>query len=307
MSAEEAPDRGSRRLGYALVVSAAAAWGTWPLVLRRAHAEGEIAQELVTVVVIATLVVGSAPFLVRDRSKTRASVRDWLLLAWLGVSSAANIELFFAAYARARVAVAVLTHCLAPLVVALASPFLLREAPRARTFVAVTVALGGLALVLAPSLLRGPLGAGDVAGAALGAASALFYASNVIVSKKLAGRFSATELVVLHGFVALPILALAVPSGAWAAASPRAIGVVVVGGFGPGALAGLFFNWGLRRVPATHAAMLTLLEPTCAVLLGVLVLHERLDALGVAGIVLVLGASLAVLSERAPRPSPESM
>jgi len=292
---EAARPEPSRAGGYALVVAAALAWGTWPLVLRRAHREGEIAQELVAFVVIATLMVGSAPLLVRDRARVARGPRDFLLLGWLGVSAAANIELFFWAYEKTRVAVAVLTHCTAPLLVALSSPLLLGERPRARVVFAVVVALAGLALVLAP--LREPLAAGDVVGALFGAGSAVFYASNVIVSKRLAGKFSATELVVFHGVVALPLLALFVPASAWGAASPRAVGIVVLGGLGPGALAGLFFNWGLRRVPATHASMLTLLEPACAVLLGVLVLGEPLGGAKLVGMAVVLAATLVVMSD----------
>lgn len=293
-SGASAPERGSP-LGYALVVAAAAAWGTWPLVLRRAHAAGEIAQELVSFVVVATQVFASAPLLLRGLSKERAKPHDVLALGWLGVSSAANTALFFLAYARTTVAIAVLSHCLAPLFVALVSPLLLREAPRPRTVGAVLVALAGLVLVLGP--FRAGASPRGVEGALLGAASAVFYASNVVVSKRLARVFSATELVVFHGVVAVPLLALLVPHRAWAAASGHAVAIVVAGGLGPGAVASLAFNAGLRRVPASHAAMLTLLEPACAVVLSAVVLGESLGVMEIMGIFVVLGASAIVLAE----------
>jgi drug/metabolite transporter (DMT)-like permease len=288
----EGPQRSA--LGYALVAAAAGSWGTWPLVLRAAHARGAIAQELVSFVVMAAITIVPLPLLWKDRVRERAPWQAWAGLVWLGIADAANIALFFGAYAKTSVAIAVLTHSLAPLFVAVVSPFLLGETPRRATFGAVLLALTGLVLLLAP--WRATHGAGDFAGAMLGAGSAVFYASNVIVSKKLAGRFSATELMSFHGLVALPLLALLVPHDAWSAASTGALGIVALAGVGPGALSGLLFTWGLRRVPASHASTLTLLEPVGAVLLSVLVLGERVPPLGWLGVLLVLGSAGIVLS-----------
>ena len=71
---------------------------------------------------------------------------------------------------------------------------------------------------------------------------------------------------VLAAMLVVPLLAVLVPLHEWGAIDARAAGVVALGSFGPGALAGLFFVWGLRRVPASRASTLTLLEPLVAVL-----------------------------------------
>ncbi|WP_413812808.1 DMT family transporter [Streptomyces sp. OE57] len=57
----------------------------------------------------------------------------------------------------------------------------------------------------------------------------------------------------------------------------------------------VLFGWGLAHVPASTATTLSLLEPAVAAVLAVLVIGERLPAVGWGGIALVL-ACLAVLT-----------
>jgi DME family drug/metabolite transporter len=62
------------------------------------------------------------------------------------------------------------------------------------------------------------------------------------------------------------------------------------------------FGYGLARVAASMATVLTLLEPVIAALLAVIIVGERLPSLGWAGVVLVVG-SLAIITLRFPRKS----
>lgn len=278
-----------RAVGYALVAVAAASWGAWPLILRQAP----MPAALQSAVVLGVLTLASAPLTLKDRVRARATAREWLGVVWLGVGDALNVVLFFAAYQRTKVAVAVLTHYLMPAFVALLAPLVLRERVRARTLGAVGASLVGLVLLLEP--WRAGLGAADVAGAALGAGSAAFYASNVMVNKRLVDAFSGSELMFFHGLVATPLLFALVPSSDYAAVTARSLAFVVAGAVGPGAAAGLMFVWGLRRIPATHASVLTLLEPLVAVLLAAGVLGERLGLVAVGGGVLILAGAIAVM------------
>ncbi len=282
----------SRFIGYALVAAAASSWGTWPLILRHAESVGRLDPALEAVILMAVLTLVAAPFSVVDRVRVRADARAWRLLAWLGVGDAMNVILFFAAYQKTSVAVAVLTHYLTPIFVAVAAPFVLKERTSARTWGAAAVSFAGLVLLLSP--WSAPSGTSWL-GAACGAGSAVFYASNVLVNKRLAGTFSASELMFYHGLVATPLLALFVPPGAWAAA-PGAMAIVALGSVGPGALAGLVFTWGLRRIQASHASTLTLLEPLVAMMIAAIVYDERLGSGGFVGAALILVGALAVVT-----------
>lgn len=277
-------------VGYALVAVAASAWGTWPLILRRAPMQSSLEAAIVMLV----LTVGAGPLILRDRVKAKATLRQWLGVAWLGLSDAGNIALFFAAYHRTSVAIAVLTHYLTPIFVAIAAPFVIAEKATARTYAAVGVAFSGLVLLLEPWRTA----VGGLVGAALGTGSAVFYASNVLTNKRLAKAFSGSELMFFHGVVATPLLFARVPLEAYTEPPASAWAWVLLGAVGPGTMAGLFFVWGLRRVPASHASTLTLLEPFVAVVAAAAFLGERVGPLGIFGGVLILVGALAVIGGR---------
>jgi drug/metabolite transporter (DMT)-like permease len=284
-----------RATGYALVAAAASAWGTWPLFLRYAEARAgaPVPPEVESFFAMGVLTLTSAPFCLVDRVRARRSLAAWAGVAWLGFADAMNVVLFFRAYQTTSVAIAVLTHYLAPLFVAVASPFVLRERMTVRTGIAVAMSFGGLLFLLSPEA-----GAGsgrDWLGAALGAGSAAFYASNVLVNKRLVPFFSGSELAFFHGVVASPLLFALVPRGGWAGLGAAAAWILLAGALVAGALGGLFFVWGLRRVPATQASSLTFLEPLVAVLAAWWVLREPIGfGRAIGGVLILSGAALTV-------------
>lgn len=291
-SAKDAQRR--RAVGFGLVAAAAAGWGTWPVILKNAP----MPAALQSAVLMAVLTLASLPIMLRDRVDVRPTRGEWAGVAWLGIGDALNVVLFFAAYQRTTVAIAVLTHYLTPIFVALAAPFVVREKARLRTFGAVAIAFAGLVLLLEP--WRVGLGRNDVIGAALGAGSAVFYASNVMVNKRLVKSFSGSEMMFFHGLVATPLLFALVPSHEYALVSKSALVVVVIGALGPGALGGLLFVWGLRRIAASHASVLTLLEPFVAVLLAAAIMGERVGLVSLVGGILILGGALVVVTGAVP-------
>ena len=282
------------KIGYVLVASAACMWGLWPLILQHAESYGRIPSALESALVMIVLTLVSGPLALRDRVRVRPSLRGWAGVAWLGVADAMNVVLYFRALQLASVAVAVLTHYLAPLLVAVSAPVFLRERRDARTTGAVLISFVGLALLLEP--WGATHRAGDAMGALFGAGSAFFYASNVLANKRLVGEFSGSEMMFFHGLVATPILVVMVPAGAWAAVDPRAFGFLLLGALGPGALGGLLFVWGVRRIRASHAATLALLEPFVAVIVAAVLMKQGLSVAAILGGALILGGAARVVS-----------
>jgi drug/metabolite transporter (DMT)-like permease len=303
---ELASTRVTPRGGYLGVAAAAASWGTWSFFLRRANAEQPIAPELSTFIVLATIGVVLCPLalratLARGASRSR---REWALIGAFGLSDALNCVLYFSALQVTSVAVAVLTHYAAPLIVAVCAPLVLREQRRRGTLLAVSIGLAGLTLLLAPWQLQQGESDQLVQGALLGLASALFYATSVLFNKRLSASFAPSELLVYHMPTALLLLAALVPSGAWNISLP-ALGWVVLGALGPGALAGVVFMRSLAVVPAGRAAVLTLVEPLAAITLAALAWGESLGVLGLLGAGAILFAGYRVVHEPRPRLLPE--
>jgi drug/metabolite transporter (DMT)-like permease len=252
-----------------------------------------MAAPLESAIVMATMTAVSALTMQRDRTSGRAGWPARMWVAWLGVSDAMNVLLFFAAV-RLVITVAVLVHYLTPVLVAVTAPLVLREKLTGRTAFAVATSIAGLVMMLRPA--SGPADRATVTLAAvLAAGSAVFYASNVLVNKLIVDAFSPSETMFWHGLVATPLLAALVPRAAWASVDPRAAGFLALVSIGPGALAGITYVWGLRRMPAAHASTLTLVEPLVAVFLGAAVYGEPCGLHTVAGGALILGASVAVM------------
>ncbi len=279
--------------GIVMVMGAAASWGTYSLFLRPTGLPGTVTAPLL----FALVVLVSLPFALRG-PRSVWDRRTVLLLLANGVFDALNILAFFGAIATTTIAIAVLTHYLAPVLIALAAPHLERTSARG-TRPAAAVALVGLAIVLEP--WHAPAD-GAALGALLGAASAICYAGNTFVLRQLGPCIGALRAVAYHsvisGVLLAPLLLLEHPpieatDVALLAAAATLLSVLSV----------VVFMRGLARIGSALASVLTYVEPLVAVAIGVLVWGEPLSPFAIVGGALVLGAGLAVV--RAARPTRE--
>src|SRR5262245_50818079 len=208
-----------------MVAAAAASWGTWTLFLYPTHLPAQVTMPIIFFV----MGLASLAFVRREQPAVWDR-RTYALLAANTVFDAANGLAFFAAYDRHAVAIAVLTHYAAPILNALAAPYI--DGVRVRgTRAAAAVALGGLVIVLEP--WSSP-SAGVLVTAALGFASAVFYAGNVFAVRRLAARIGAARSMAYHSLAAG---ALTAPLGiAWYTdATPSGLALLVAGGIVVGA------------------------------------------------------------------------
>lgn len=282
-----------RLLGTALVALGAAGWGTWALFVRgRALPAAWLSVMILAVIAATSLPVALTGF-GRPHPRPRAP-GAWALVALLGAFDAGNYILYFAAVQRGPLAVAVLTHYLAPVVVAAAAPLVLREPLGARTPWALAASLAGLVLLV--------LGAGGLQGdagltALLGGASAFFYGANTLLSKRLFAEFSLLEVLGWHVLASALLLAAVAP---WPPPPLQEfLWRPVAGALLLGCCGAVLFYLGLRRIPAQRAAVLTYLEPVVAAAVGAIAYGERLSGMGFVGMGLILASGVAVALEGA--------
>jgi DME family drug/metabolite transporter len=125
----------------------------------------------------------------------------------------------------------------------------------------------------------------------------LSYASYALAAKHAIERELDVDVVMASVFgIGALLLAplLAIEPMRWLATGRGAamalhLGVLTVG------VAYSLYGWALRQLPVPTVVTLTLAEPLVAAILGVAVLHERLDPLGWLG-ALAVAAGLAVAS-----------
>lgn len=270
--------------GVLMVALAAASWGTWSLFLRPT----ELPAHITTPLLFAMMAVLSFPLTLRARPATwdRRTVG---LLFGNAAFDALNVITFFAAMRYTTVAIAVITHYVAPILIALAAPRI-DGTPSRGARLASVAALGGLAFMLEP--WRGA-DDGALVGALLGLSSAVCYTGNVFVVRRLAERIGAARALSYHSAIAAVVMMPLAVSG-FDTVSRFDLGLLAAGSATIGAASGVAFIIGLGRIGAAKTAVLTFAEPLVAVAVGALVWDEPLRPLAAVGGALVLSAGIHV-------------
>ena len=145
--------------------------------------------------------------------------------------------------------------------------------------------------------------AGILLGLLAGTTYALYsWAAHRLTGQGLTSRAAMGAIFGLGGLLLMPVLAL---TGGPLLESWRSVGVGAYMAAVPMFAGYLLFGWGLARVGASTATSISLLETVVAAVLAVLVVGERLPALGWLGAAVVL-ASLFILTPRPKklRPAP---
>jgi len=220
-----------------------------------------------------------------------ASIRrnlKWLLLS--GVFLGLNWIFLFAAYIETTVAVASLCNYMAPILVILAAPLLLKEPLNKRKLPFVLLALIGIVLI--SGVTRS--GAGSLNGVLLGLAAALTFAGVVICNRKITGLSPMDKAVVqllVSAVTILPYVIVHYQAGSYSFDARSIIIVLILGLVHTGFAYCLYFS-GMKTLPVQTVAILGYLEPVISVLCSVFFLHEALPPEGWVGAVLILAAAL---------------
>lgn len=218
----------------------------------------------------------------------------WLLLS--GGALGFNWILLFESYRYTSVAVSTLCYYLAPILVIVASPLVLKEQLTPKKALCVAAALAGM-VCLSGVLQTGIPQGSELKGILFGLAAAVLYACIVLTNKQFKG-ISALEKTILQlgisALVLLPYCLLTVEASTLSLTPKTAVLLVLVGVVHTGFAYALYFG-ALGAIRGQTAAILSYIDPVVAVLASVLLLQEPMLPSEAVGAVLILGA--AFLSE----------
>jgi len=221
----------------------------------------------------------------------------WPRLLLMGLIDAFTLLLFFVAIRGTSVAIGMFLQFLAPVWVALIAPRLVHSRTEGIVYPALAIALAGLAVILAPSLLGEGIEL-SAAGVAAGLVAGLGYACFQLVVKDLTKRVSAVTIVFteawLDTFILLP-LALWQTVGAGYQLTTRDLVAGVVLGVVCTALAYMMWTAGMGRIKVQHSSILGYLEPVSAPIYALLLLGQGISAWTVIGGALIVAAGLLVV------------
>jgi drug/metabolite transporter (DMT)-like permease len=293
-----------------MAASAAVLWGINGTVSKVILASGVSSLRLTEVRCAGAFVGLVVVQAIRDPGRLRVPWRRIPFLAVFGICGLAFVQWFyFLAIHRVAIGIALLVQYLAPLLVALWARFVYHEPVRRRIWLALALALGGLALIVDLG------GGGTVSGAGISfaLAAAVTYMLYLLLAERAVGDQGAVALLAWgFGFATL-FFSIIAPwwsfPGHRVSADVTLLGhlssyhlpvwglmtwMVLLGTIVP------FFLLvsALRHLPATRVAIMAMLEPVVATVIAWIWLDEALGATQLAGAIVVLGAIVIAQTAR---------
>lgn len=298
------------RRGLVLVTVAGVLWGTTGVVVHWVNAATGMDaltigfwRLLVSAVVMLAFSVRTLPVLLD------AVRRSPIRVPLAGVGLAAYQGLYFLSVLWAGVTIATMVSLgIAPVLTALWESLRDRRRPSTRQLVVIVLALTGLALI---GTSGGSVGTAPGWGLLAAIGSGTVYAAVTLLCESMADAVPARAMTTAMSIAgALTLAPWAVSHHLYPGTSAGLSGTSVLGlvyiGAVTTAAAYAAFNAGLRTVPSSTAAVLTLWEPITAAALAVLLLREVVGAPTAVGSgLLVLAVGLLYL--RPPRRRPSSV
>jgi DME family drug/metabolite transporter len=297
-----APRRGEPA-GYALVIASYGLFSLTPILVAWTNVPTSL-------VLVARYFIAAAILLAMFwRRRPLAGVlrpvvwRRFLLMAAIDASQALA---YFYAVRVLGVAVATFIYYLQPLWVALLAPRMLHVTTERVVYIAMPVAFGGLALVLAPSFAdTTSLSLSGIAAALLaGLGFALFQVVIKRQTREVSSVSMVTVMCLLDGVFLLP-LALWQTTGQQLVVTGQDVVAVLLIGVFTTAIAFTMWVDGVARVRVQHSAILGLLSAVASPVFAFLLLGQGLSPWSVAGGALILAAGALVVMRGAGEPELE--
>lgn len=218
--------------------------------------------------------------------------RNALLLLLSGAAIGFNWIFLFEAYNYTSVATATLCYYLAPILVILASPIVLKEKLTGKKAICAAVALFGMVLVSGVTE-TGFGGIFELKGVLFGIAAAVLYASVILMNKKIQAIGAYDKTISQLGMASIVLLPYVLLTEDLSTYSFTALPLVLLGVAGvvhTGIAYWLYFG-SMGNLKAQTVALYSYMDPILAIVLSMLVLKEPMTLSAGIGAVMILGAA----------------
>jgi len=215
-----------------------------------------------------------------------------------GAALGLNWILLFEAYRYTSVATATLCYYLAPIIIMLVSPIVLKERLTIKKAACILAALIGMVFV--SGVAQGSLpGITELKGIIFGLGAACLYATVVLINKRITGIEALDRTVVQLGISAAVLAPYILATENLFVLLPQlsalsALLLVFVAIVHTGIAYALYFS-SIRDISAQTAALFSYIDPVVAILLSACLLGEVMTVSGAIGAVMILGS--AIVSE----------
>jgi RarD protein len=279
------------RLEYFMIAGAAVLWGTVGVFLRWVDLPG---QEYFVVFMRATISLAflSAVIYIGGKQDQLRLGKHPVLLLTSGVLLTFHWVMFLKALNNLSIGDAEFITYLAPVLVAVLAPLLLKEKLEGATVMALLLALAGMYLIS----LTGQAGESGLKSTGLLYAliAAISYAFLLIMLKKLR-EDTPTLTITFYQTAVNAALLLPFCAFRYFPVSTRGWASLLILGTVHTALAGLVYVYAVKKVKAQHVGVIAYLEPLSAMVFGLIFLGEQPGWQDLAGGLLIIAAGAMVL------------
>ena len=242
--------------------------------------------------VLAAILIGIFLLVTKQKIPFGKIKKEIPLLILSGVAMGFNWILLFEAYKYTTVSVATLSYYFAPVIVTIACPILFKEKMGAKQWICFVMSTLGIVLITGIGDLS--QGSSHIKGIFFGLGAAFLYATVILVNKFIKNvdgihrtflQFIAAIIVLVPYVTFTDGVNLAVlDTKGW-------IFLLIIGLVHTGVTYCLYFS-SLKELPGQKAAILSYIDPLVAVLVSVLILHEKMTVTQIIGGILILGFTL---------------
>lgn len=296
--------------GYGEIIVAAVFWGFAGVLVKKINGMSALSiifYRIIFAFIILFTVLLLTGNLYKIKLKDKRSY-----LALFSILQVTTMLTYFISILEASVSAAVLLLYTAPVYVTVLSPVFIEERSTRKGMLALVLSIAGIVLIVGPAELVLSQSVGVIAGILSGISYAFQIMTSKYISKSYSGYsqafwsfIAAVPVLLLVGMIADIVLRIA-PAAQPASiltllqvdlASTRVISAnsmyLILLAIFPTILAvSLYFN-GLKKIRASSASILGLIEPLSAVILAVLILNEKISILLILGGALILtGAAI---------------
>lgn len=271
--------------GYCEIIIASILWGLAGILAKKIN--GMQAQSIIFYrVTFAAMIFFIALLISGNLNKIKLKDKKIYLILF-SIFQVTTMLTYFVSILKGSVSVAVLLLYTAPVYVTVLSPLLLKESSTKKGIIALFISIAGIVLIVNPEKLDFSQSLGILAGILAGISYALQIMTSKYISPTYTGYTQAFWSFIIAMLILLPIGLAPVD-----VISGNMTFLILLAIFPTILAVSLYFN-GLKKVKASSASILGLVEPLSAIILAVIILHEKISTLEIMGGVLILaGAAL---------------
>lgn len=228
----------------------------------------------------------------KQKSDRKAIKENFILLAASGIFIGINWVALFESYRYTTVATATLCYYMAPMFVIMASPLVLGERLTAKKLICIITALFGMVLV--SGVFEAERGEIQLKGIIYGLVAAAFYASVMLINKKMTEipAYDKTYIQLLFAAAVVGVYNIfTVELSTLSTDIKHILLLLFVGVFHTGFAYTLYFG-AMKSMKAQSVAILSYIDPVFALVLSAVILKESMSLYGIIGAAMVLGAAL---------------